>query len=115
MNLLPPTRREFLILAGLATGKLGLEAEPLRRGSYLLLPATTGSEQARPGIHGGFASLAEVFAAPCSPFFGVRMESRVESFLPFGCKPNTPRNLLLRPARTQRFAGECFVLSSSTP
>ena len=36
MNLLSPSRREFLILAGLASGKLGLEAESLRPREYLL-------------------------------------------------------------------------------
>src|SRR5271166_4596816 len=72
MNVSSATRREFLQIAGLTTCAFGLA--PHR------LAGSTPAEKIQAGRAAGFDLLDAVFAAPCSPFFGVRMESRTDSF-----------------------------------
>ena len=80
MNVPSATRREFLQMAGLATGALGLGPDRLVANGRLFAAVSATAEELHAGGAPRFDSLDAIFAAPCSPFFGVKMESRIDSF-----------------------------------
>jgi hypothetical protein len=67
-------RRDFLKMAGLSAGGLGMH-QPARHG---VEPAWKGDAPADAGTP--FSSLSEIFSAPRSTCFGVKVEEREEPF-----------------------------------
>jgi hypothetical protein len=75
----PATRRDFLKAAGLVTGGLGFGPDWLAAGGSLFALENANAASAQSPEAEEFASFDEVFAGSCSPFFGVKMESRTDS------------------------------------
>jgi hypothetical protein len=80
MNPRSATRREFLKAASFVTGGLSLGADRTFASGNLFTLQSSAAEQLQAALTTDFSSWSAAFSAPCSPFFGVKMESRSESF-----------------------------------